>query len=134
MDGSILLERILKEALEACDGLQDRVCPVADITKNTGPLAVYDQLKEFSSSTLDGNASLLTAVFQVHVLNGTYMAMRMLAEDVKKHIEQLQGTQNHGVLIETVEMELATPDILEIKVDLLRRSYNVKFEYQIMEV
>lgn len=129
----IALEQAMVAALESVEGLKDRVCPVVDIQKSTGPLAVYDQRIENDKKTLLGNAGLLEAEYQVHVLHNTYLKMRQLAENVKCALEALQGYYNPPLLIETVTVELGSPDILESKVQLFRRTYNVLFQYQIKE-
>lgn len=127
------LEAALLAAIEALDGMEDRVCPVVDIKKSTGPLAVYDQLREGDSRDLSGPTGLLSATFQVHVLHGTYMKMRQLSDNIKKALNGLSGRGEPPLLIEAVTVELASPDLLEAKVQLFRRTYNVEFLYQIKE-
>lgn len=129
----IALEQILAENLEAIESLKDRVCPVVDIQKSTGPLAVYDQREESDQKALSGATGLLSAAYQVHVLHNTYLKMRQLAERVKAALNALQGYHQSPLMIEAVSVELGTPDILESKVQLYRRTYNVIFQYQIEE-
>lgn len=129
----IMLEEIMVAALETLEGLKERVCPVIDIQKSTAPLVVYDQNKENDQKTLSGNAGLLLAAYQVHVLHNTYLKMRQLAEQVKSALEALQGHQESLLLVEAVTVELGSPDLLESKVQLFRRTYNVLFNYQIKE-
>lgn len=129
----IVLEEALVAALEAVEGLKGRVCPIVDIQKSTGPLAVYDQRTENNQQTLIGRTELVTAGFQIHVLHGTYFKMRQLAEQVKEAIYGLCGYNTAPLLIEAVTVELATPDIMETKVSMFRRTYNVTFQYQIKE-
>lgn len=129
----ISLEETMVAALEALDGLNGRVCPVVDIQKNTGPLVVYDQRTETDEQELAGDTGLQTAGFQIHVLHGTYMKMRLLSETVKSALKSLRGTSNGPLRIEAVIVELATPDIREERVQLFRRTYNVTIFYQIKE-
>ena len=129
----IALEEAMVAALKALDGLKDRVCPVVEIKKNDGPLVVYDQRTETDEQELAGDSGLLAAVFEIHVLHGSYMKMRLLAETVKTALKTLRGTDNGPLRIEAVIVELATPDIREGKVQLFRRTYNVTFHYQIKE-
>lgn len=129
----ILLEETMVAALEALEGMPDRVCPVIDIQKSAGPLVVYDQLKEKTEQHLTGDTNLLYAVFQLHVLHNTYKKMRLLSETVKTAIIGLRGRNAPPLRIEAVNVELATPDILESKVQMFRRTYNVTFYYQIKE-
>lgn len=129
----ISLEEAMVAALEALDGLNGRVCPVVDIQKNTGPLVVYDQRTETDEQELAGDTGLQTAGFQIHVLHGTYMKMRLLSETVKSALKSLRGTSNGPLRIEAVIVELATPDIREERVQLFRRTYNVTIFYQIKE-
>lgn len=129
----ILLEKALTATLEAIAGMEDRVCPVVDIQKSTGPLAVYDQSVENEEKTLTGAAGLLTAEYQVHVLHNTYLKMRQLSEQVKSALNALQGYYQAPLLIEVVTVELGSRDIMETKVGLFRRTYNVNFQYQIKE-
>lgn len=129
----ILLEQAMTDAMEAIEGLADRVCPVMDIQKSTGPLAVYDQNVENEEKTLCGHTGLLTAEYQVHVLHNTYLKMRQLSEQVKAALCALQGYYQAPLLIEVVTVELGSKDIMETKVNLFRRTYNVNFEYQFKE-
>jgi len=129
----ILLEVTMIAALEALDGLSGRVCPVIDIQKNTGPLVVYDQKIERQEQELEGDSGLQTASFEIHVLHSTYRRMRLLSETVKTALKSLRGSTKGPLLIEAVILELATPDLLEGKVQLFRRTYNVTFNYQIKE-
>ena len=133
MEKGILLEQALKDAITAVEGLQDGVCPVSEIHSSTGPLVVYDQSEESEHKTLAGDTGLLEAKFQLFVLHSTYMSMRLLAEKVKRAVKGLQGAQLPQLIIESVTVTLGTPDLLEGKVDLFRRSYNVSISYQYKE-
>lgn len=129
----ILLEETMTAALEALEGLKDRVCPIVDIQKNTGPLVVYDQKIEREEQELTGDSGLQTARFQLHVMHSTYRKMRLLSEAVKSALKSLRGKTYGPLLIEAVIVELAAPDLLESKVQLFRRTYDVTFYYQIKE-
>lgn len=129
----IILERAVTGALEAIEGLEDRVCPVLDIQKSTGPLIVYDQDVDDEEKTLSGTAGLFTAEYQVHVLHNTYLKMRQLAEQVKTALKALQGYQHESILIEDATVKLESRDILETKVQLFRRTYRINFQYQFKE-
>lgn len=129
----ILLEETMVAALEALEGLKDRVCPVVDIQKCTGPLVVYDQKTEKHEQELEGDSDLQTASFEIHVLHSTYRKMRLLSETVKTALKSLWGKIKGPLLIEAVILELATPDLMEGKVQLFRRTYQVTFYYQIKE-
>lgn len=132
-NNGILLEESMVAALEALEGLSDRVCPIVDIKKSTGPLIVYEQQTESDTQELDGDSGLLTAVFQIHVMHNTFRLMRLLAEVTKTALKSLRGKNDGPLHIEAVTVELATPDILETKVQLFRRTYNATFHYQIKE-
>ena len=132
-NNGILLEESRVAALEALDGLSDRVCPIVDIKKSTGPLIVYDQQTEGDEQELDGDAGLLTATFQVHVLHNTFRQMRLLSEKTKSTLKTLRGKIEGPLRIEAVTVELASPDILETKVQMFRRTYKATFYYQIKE-
>lgn len=131
MEHGIALEEALTSAIEALDGLDDRICPITDIQKNTGPLVIYDQKRESDERCLTGRTGLLEAEFRIHVLHSTYMKMRLLAEKVKAALQSMEGSTNPPLHIEAVDVELATPDLHEIKVSLFRRTYTVRFLYQI---
>ena len=132
-NNELLLERTLVAALEAVDGLSDRVCPVEDIQKSTGPLAVYEQQEETEENCIDGLSGLAVAVFKIHVSHGTYQKMRLLAEQVKKAVLDLRQRTEGALCIEEVTMKMAHPDVLENKVQLFRRAYSVTIQYQIKE-
>lgn len=132
-NNGIALEAAMVAALEAVEGLADRVCPVVDIHKSTGPLVVYDQRKESEERDMTGPVGLMYAQFEIHVLHSTYIKMRQLSEDVKAALKRLQGVNKAPLLIEAVEVEQITPDIREEKVGLFRRTYTVNFYCQIKE-
>lgn len=132
-NNGIRLEETLVATLEALEGLKDRVCPVIDIQKSTGPLIVYDQRSEGDEQDLSGDSGLSAAVYQLHILHGTYLKMRRLSEMAKTAVKALRGKTDGVLTIEAVTVELASPDILENKVQLFRRTYNVKISYQIKE-
>ena len=132
-DQDIILETRIVAALEALEGMRSRVCPVVDIKKSTGPLCVFEQRQDEDEQMLSGDAGLLTAVYQIHVLHNTYMQMRLLAGSVKQALKALQGYRGGSLTIESVTVQLGSPDILENKVQLFRRTYNVTIFYQIKE-
>lgn len=132
-ENGILLEQALVAALEAVPGLADRVCPVEDIQKSTGPLAVYEQQTEQEEACLDGAAGLLTAAFKIHVFHGTYRKMRLLAEQVKNAVKTLRQYTKEALHIEEVTVTLAHPDVREDRVQMFRRAYFVTIQYQIRE-
>ena len=131
-NGIVLLETMVA-ALEGMEGMGGRVSPIVDIQKSTGPLVVYDQTGESGQDTLTDRTGLMTAKYQIHVLHSSYLKMRQLAEKTKTTLELLQGHYRSPLLIETVSVELGSPDILEAKVQLFRRTYNVTFDYQFKE-
>ena len=132
-ENGILLEEALVAALEAVPGLADRVCPVEDIQKSTGPLAVYEQQTEQEETCLDGAAGLCTAAFKIHVFHGTYRKMRLLAEQAKKAVKSLRQCTKGALCIEEVTVALTHPDVREERVHLFRRAYSVTIQYQIKE-
>lgn len=132
-ENGIALEKAMVAALEGIDGLLDRVCPVTDIHKSTGPLAVYDPRQEETQRSIEGPVELMQATVLVHVLHNTYMKMRLLSEKVKKALQAMEGLRKGPLLVEAVEVELASPDLYEGKAELFRRSYHVTFFYQIKE-
>ncbi len=129
----LLLEETLKAALAAVEGLSGRVCPVVDIQKNTGPLAVYEQQDESQEHAIDGLSGLCSAVFRIHVIHGTYQKMRLLAEQVKGAIQALRQSESGALQIEEVTVKLASPDLYEGHIQQYRRTYQVTIQYQIKE-
>jgi hypothetical protein len=133
MKNGLLLENTLVAALEAVDGLADRVCPIQDIRKNTGPLAVFEQQVETEETALDGLTGLETAVYIVHAMHNTYEKMRLLAEQIKNTMKALRRHAEGSLFIEDVAVALASKDIYEGRVQLFRRAYKITIQYQIKE-
>ena len=134
MDNSgILLEETLKIALETVPKLPGRVFPVADIQHSEGPIAVYEQKEESEDNAMDGLTGLVTAVFLIHVIHSTYERMRLLSEQVKSAVQTMRQSTHSTLHIEEVTVNLASPDIYELRVEQFRRSYQVTFQYQIKE-
>ena len=132
-ENGILLEETLVAALEVVPGLAGRVCPVEDIQKSTGPLAVYEQQTEQEESCIDGAAGLFSVGFKIHVFHGTYKKMRLLAEQVKYAVKSLRQSTEGVLYIEEVTVTMAHPDVREDRVQLFRRAYFVTIQYQIRE-
>lgn len=133
MEDGLLLEETLVTTLEAVEGLSDRVCPILDIQKSTGPLAVFEQQDESEENAIDGLTGLCTAVYTVHAMHGTYMKMRLLAERIKHAIQNMQRHADVSLCIESVTISMASPDSYEDRVRLFRRTYKVTIHYQIKE-
>lgn len=133
MEDRLLLEETLVAVLKAVDGLSDRVCPILDIQKSTGPLAVFEQQDETEDEDIDGLTGLCTAVYKVHAMHGTYTKMRLLAEQIKKAIQSLRQRTEGPLYIEDVVINMASPDLYEDRVRLFRRTYKVTIHYQIKE-
>ena len=133
MEDRLLLEETLVAALEAVEGLSDRVCPILDIQKSTGPLAVFEQQDESEDKSIDGLTGLCTAVYMVHAMHGTYMKMRLLSERIKHAIQNIQRYADVSLCVEDVTISMASPDIYEDRVRLFRRTYKVTIHYQIKE-
>lgn len=133
MKDGLLLEETLVAALEAVEGLSDRVCPILDIQKNTGPLAVFEQQDESEENAIDGLTGLCTAVYMVHAMHGTYTKMRLLAERIKNAIQTMRRYADVSLCIEEITILMASPDIYEDRVRLFRRTYKIIIHYQIKE-
>lgn len=133
MENGLLLEETLVSALEAVDGLAGRVCPIQDIQKSIGPLAVFAQHGETEDNTIDGSTGLCSAEYQIHAMHGTYEKMRLLAEQIKKAIQALRQCSKDSLYIEEVSVTLASPDVYEDRVQLFRRTYKATIQYQIKE-
>ena len=133
MEDRLLLEETLVAALEAVEGLSGRVCPIVDIQKSTGPLAVFEQQDESEENAIDGLTGLRTAVYLVHALHGTYTNMRLLAERIKNAIQNMRRRVDTPLCIEDVTISMASPDIYEDRVRLFRRTYKITIHYQIKE-
>lgn len=133
MEDRLLLEETFVAALEAVDGLSGRVCPIQDIQKSTGPLAVFEQQDESEDEAIDGLTGLCIAVYKVHAMHNTYTKMRLLAERIKKTIQSLRQCTKGSLYIEDVTVNMASPDLYEDRVRLFRRTYKVTIHYQIKE-
>lgn len=133
MEYKLSLEETFVAVLEAVDGLSGRVCPIQDIQKSTGPLAVFEQQEESEDNAIDGLTGLCTAMYKVHAMHGTYTKMRLLAEQIKKAIQSLRQHMEAPLYIEEVTITMASPDIYEDRVRLFRRTYKVTIQYQIKE-
>ena len=133
MEDRLLLEETLVTALKAVEGLSDRVCPILDIQKSTGPLAVFEQQDESEDKDIDGLTGLCVAVYMVHAMHGTYTKMRLLSERIKNAIQNMRQYADVSLCIEDVTISMASPDIYEDRVRLFRRTYKVTIHYQIKE-
>ena len=133
MKNGLLLEETLVATLKAVEGLSDRVCPILDIQKSTGPLAVFEQQDESEDKDIDGLTGLCTAVYKVHAMHGTYTGMRLLAKQIKKTIQSLRQCTKGPLYVEDVTISMASPDLYEDRVCLFRRTYKVTIHYQIKE-
>lgn len=133
MENGLLLEKTLVAALQTVEGLSGRVCPIQDIQKSSGPLAVFGQQDESEENAIDGLTGMSTAVYEIHALHGTYQKMRLLAEQIKNTIQALRQHAEGSLYIEEVTVALASRDIYEDRVQMFRRTYKVTIQYQIKE-
>ena len=133
MEDRLLLEETFVAVLEAVDGLSGRVCPIQDIQKSTGPLAVFEQQDESEDEAIDGLTGLCIAVYKVHAMHNTYTQMRLLAEQIKKAIQSLRQCTKGSLYIEDVTVNMASLDLYEDRVRLFRRTYKTTIHYQIKE-
>lgn len=131
MEDRLCMEETLVAALVSVEGLRGRVCPIQDMQKSTGPLAVFEQQSEGEENAIDGLTGLCSAEYKIHALHGTYEKMRLLAEQVRKAVLSLRQKSEGPLYIEEVIVALASPDIYEDRVQLFRRTYKITIQYQI---
>ena len=124
------LDKIIKATLEPIAGLDGHVYPLEGLKNATPPFAFYLQTAEDEEDTLDGRTGLLEAAFEVHIVAKTYANLIWLAGSAKLALQELQGTTHEDLLIERASVRQTSPDLKETEVNLYRRVYTLRVNYQ----
>ena len=110
------------------------------------PFVFYIPQEDSEEKDLDGPNGLQTFSAQIHCVGGTHRGMELLAQRCRKAIREMPGCvystpeddTEEGlkgtVLIEDVDLQLASPDLYEAEVGLYRRIYIARLFYQTEEV
>lgn len=128
------LDKIIKTTLEPITGLDKHVYPLEGLKNAAPPFAFYFQTAEDEENTLDGRTGLMNASFEVHVVAKTYANLVWLAESARLALQKLQGTTHKGLLIERVTVTQASRDVKDLEVNLFRRPYLLRVNYQKEEI
>ena len=124
------LDEIIKTTLEPIAGLDKHVYPLEGLKNATPPFAFYLQTAEDEEDTLDGRTGLMEATFEVNIVAKTYANLVWLAGSARFALQKLQGTTHNGLLIERVTVTQASRDVKETEVNLYRRPYVLRVNYQ----
>lgn len=127
-------EQAVKTALETIAPLRAQVYPAQAIKNAAAPFVFYEITSEDEEQTLSGDPNLRRAAFHVHCVAKNYAQLILISGLVRSALKHLQGARRDDLLIEQTDVRLATPDIDEKEVHLLRRAYSVEIYYQIEEV
>ena len=123
-------EKIVKSTLEGIPGLSGQVFAV-EALKNAQPdFVFYKSTSQDEEYALDGPTGLLAAEIEVHCVAASYGALVGLCRSVRSRLRALTGTTHGGTLIERAVVRQATPDLRETEVNLFRRAYALKLDYQ----
>ena len=124
------LDEIIKTTLEPIAGLDKHVYPLEGLKNATPPFAFYFQTAEDEEDTLDGRTGLMEATFEVNIVAKTYANLVWLSGSARLALQELQGTTHNGLLIERVTVTQASGDVKETEVNLYRRPYVLRVNYQ----
>lgn len=124
------LDEIIKTTLEPIAGLDKHVYPLEGLKNADPPYVFYLQTAEDEEDTLDGRTGLMEITFEVNIVAKTYANLIWLAGSAKTALQKLQGTTHEGLLIERVSIRQTSPDLKEMEVNLYRRSYALRVNYQ----
>ena len=128
------LDKIIKTTLEPITGLDKHVYPLEGLKNAVPPFVFYFQTAEDEENTLDGRTGLMNVSFEVHVVAKTYASLVWLAGSARLALQKLQGTTHKGLLIERVTVTQASRDVKETEVNLFRRPYLLRVNYQKEEI
>ena len=124
------LDKIIKTTLEPITGLDKHVYPLEALKNATPPFVFYFQSAEDEEDTLSGSTGLMEAAFEIHLVAKTYASLVWLATSVRPALQQLQGTTHEDLLIERVTVTQASHDVKDKDVNLYRRPYLLRVNYQ----
>lgn len=124
------LDEIIKTTLEPVTGLDSHVYPLEGLKNAVPPFAFYLQTAEDEEDTLDGRTGLMEATFEVNIVAKTYANLIWLAGSAKLALQKLQGTTHGDLRIERVSVRQTSPDLKEMEVNLYRRAYVLRVNYQ----
>lgn len=112
------------------------------------PFVFYIPDEDSEELALDGPTGLQSWSAAVHFVAGTYRGLQLLCQRAKRALFEMQGNiyrtsetetdddpgVNGIILVETVNMEASSPDLVEMEVGYYRRVYTVRIDYQTEEV
>lgn len=117
-------------ALSPLPRLADKVFPLEGLKNASAPFVFYLQTESGEAPALDGPTGLLSASFEIHCVGRSYAELNALAGRVCPALQALQGAELEGLSIQRAEVHQASPDIKEHEVQLFRRMYILKLDYQ----
>lgn len=123
-------DQAIKTALEPIEGLASKVYPLEGLKNATAPFVFYLRLSGDEDDALDGPTGLLTASFEINCVARTYAELIALCGGVRPVLQQLQGREFPGLLIERAKVRQQSPDLKETEVNLYRRMYVLQINYQ----
>lgn len=128
------------------DGGDPKVAALQPRKNWKAPFVFYIPTEDSEEETLAGPSGLQSFTAQVHFVAGTHRGLQLLCQRAKKAVKAMRGQvyatpaedpdegPKGSVLIEAVDMEQSSPDLLEMEVGLYRRIYTVRLDYQTEEV
>ncbi len=123
-------EKLFSEALEQMERCPLKIYPFSALKNATAPFGFYRRSAESEENALDGHTGLMSADFELSIVTATYDQLSVYSRAARAVLLELTGTERDGLLIESVTVRLASPDLEETEVNLYRRIYLLHIDYQ----
>lgn len=122
------IEQAVAQALECA--MPGGVFAAAAIKGKQPPFIFYQLHRCEAVETLDGDTPLLSAVFEVDAVGRGMAEAAAVGRRASQALRTLRGSQPDGLAIQRARVTQESPDIREREVNLWRRVYALRINYQ----
>lgn len=123
-------EKLISEALEQMEHRPMKLYPFSALKNAAAPFGLYRRSAESEEDALDGPTGLMSADFEISIVAATYEQLSAYCMAARAALLELRGVERNGLLIESVTVRQASPDLEETEVNLYRRVYILHIDYQ----
>lgn len=141
----------LVQALDTVPVLQDvngkpKVAALQPRKEWKAPFVFYIPDEDSEERALDGPTGLQSFTAALHFVAGTYRGLQLLCQRAKKALREMPGNVYETpdtdtevglrgiILVEDVDLQQSSPDLVEMEVGYYRRIYTIRIDYQTEEV
>ena len=123
-------EMLISDALEQMEHRPMKLYPISALKNAAAPFGFFRRSIESEENALDGPTGLMSADFEISIVAATYEQLSAYCMAARAALLELRGVERNGLLIESVTVRQASPDLEETEVNLYSRVYMLHIDYQ----